>query len=64
MEKFQHSLALPNTKYNCSILFLGSNILVICVYFSKYFLLIDHHCKTPRIIAGRAIGLQPVIAEW
>ena len=48
MEKFQHSLALPNTKYNCSILFL-CQMYWSFVYVSKYFLLIDHHCKTSQI---------------
>ena len=44
--KFQHSLALPNIKYNCAIyIIFVSCVLIICVCFKIYFL-IHHHCKT------------------
>ena len=43
MEKFQHSSAPPNIKYNCVVLFL-SQLYILFIYVSKYFL-IDHHYK-------------------
>ena len=48
LEKFQHSLALPNTKCNCVILFL-CQMYWSFLYCFKIFYLIDHHCKTPQI---------------
>ena len=44
LEKFQLSLALPNLKYNCAVLFLKEMYLLF-IYASKYFI-IDHHYKT------------------
>ena len=43
MENFQRSSALPNIKYNCVVLFL-SELYILFIYASKYFL-IDHHYK-------------------
>ena len=44
MENFQCSLALPNTKYNCVVLFL-SQLYLLFINATKY-ILIDHHCKS------------------
>ena len=43
MENFQRSSALPNIKYNFVELFL-SQLYLLFIYASKYFL-IDHHYK-------------------
>ena len=43
LEKFQRSLALPNVKYNCVVLFL-SQLYLLFIYASKYFL-IGNHCE-------------------
>ena len=43
MKNFQHYLALPNIKYNYTVLFL-SQLYLLFIYASKYFL-IDHHYK-------------------
>ena len=43
MENFQRSSAHPNIKYNCVVLFL-SQLYILSIYASKYFL-IDHHYK-------------------
>ena len=44
VDNFQCSTALPKIKYNCAVLFLKKNVLVI-FYASKYFLT-NHNCKT------------------
>ena len=44
MESIQRSLAHPNIKYNCVVLFL-SQLYWLFIYASKYFL-IDHDCKS------------------
>ena len=43
MENFQRSSATPNIKYNFVVLFL-SQLYILFIYASKYFL-IDHHYK-------------------
>ena len=43
MENFQRSSAHPNIKYYCVVLFL-SQLYILFIYASKYFL-IDHHYK-------------------
>ena len=43
MEKLQRISAYPSIKYNCVVLFL-SQLYLIFIYASKYFL-IDHHGK-------------------
>ena len=43
MEKFEHSSALPNIKYNC-VLSLSQHY-ILFIYVSKY-VLIDHHYKS------------------
>ena len=42
LKKINCSLSLPNTKYNCVVLFLSS------LYFLKLYLVIDHYCKALR----------------
>ena len=50
LEKFQHSSALPNIKYNCAVLFLEPIVLCIYLWFKIYFL-IDTNTKIwPEII--------------
>ena len=44
VQNFKRSLAVPNVKYNCAILF-WKELYWLFIYASKYFL-IDHHCKT------------------
>ena len=48
MENFQCSSAPPNIKYNCVVLLL-SQLYILLIYASKYFL-IDHHYKRYIII--------------
>ena len=49
LEQFQYSLALPNIKYNCAVLF-WSHLYWLFIYASKYIfsykkILVDTHTK-------------------